>query len=312
MRSLDPEYQELVARVLPDLEWVDPWGHPHARAAERRRVRGARLQRRDRRRSGVGRRRDAPRLRPVASAARDPRPDPGDQRSVRPRHAAQRGAGDLRRARPGPAPASRSSSAARTVPGPSNPTSTSRSSAASCWTDGNLSVGAHVDVANASALDSQSSLPLSLAVGCGNGRLLGPAEAAARLRLGDPGSAWARRLRRGRPGRPSAAGGGRGRKGRLQPGLVARRQADRLPAQPRRGETRATSWSCRQRREAAQPHQEPGGCRLVARVVSGRTVDRVLLGSRRRSRHLDDEARRDRQAPADERRWAERVSRLEP
>ena len=26
-RSLDPEYQELVARVLPDLEWVDPWNH---------------------------------------------------------------------------------------------------------------------------------------------------------------------------------------------------------------------------------------------------------------------------------------------
>ena len=26
--SLDGEYQELVARVLPDLEWVDPWGHP--------------------------------------------------------------------------------------------------------------------------------------------------------------------------------------------------------------------------------------------------------------------------------------------
>ena len=28
VRSLDPEYQALVARVLPDLEWVDPWGHP--------------------------------------------------------------------------------------------------------------------------------------------------------------------------------------------------------------------------------------------------------------------------------------------
>ena len=28
VRSLDLEYQELVARVLPDLEWVDPWGHP--------------------------------------------------------------------------------------------------------------------------------------------------------------------------------------------------------------------------------------------------------------------------------------------
>ena len=27
VRSLDPEYQALVARVLPDLEWVDPWGH---------------------------------------------------------------------------------------------------------------------------------------------------------------------------------------------------------------------------------------------------------------------------------------------
>ena len=26
--SLDAEYQELVAQVLPDLEWVDPWGHP--------------------------------------------------------------------------------------------------------------------------------------------------------------------------------------------------------------------------------------------------------------------------------------------
>ena len=26
--SLDAEYQELVARVVPDLEWVDPWGHP--------------------------------------------------------------------------------------------------------------------------------------------------------------------------------------------------------------------------------------------------------------------------------------------
>jgi proline iminopeptidase len=28
VRSLDPEYQALVARVLPDLEWVDPWNHP--------------------------------------------------------------------------------------------------------------------------------------------------------------------------------------------------------------------------------------------------------------------------------------------
>jgi proline iminopeptidase len=28
VRSLDPEYQALVAGVLPDLEWVDPWGHP--------------------------------------------------------------------------------------------------------------------------------------------------------------------------------------------------------------------------------------------------------------------------------------------
>ena len=28
VRSLDPEYQSLVARVLPDLEWVDPRGHP--------------------------------------------------------------------------------------------------------------------------------------------------------------------------------------------------------------------------------------------------------------------------------------------
>ena len=26
--SLDPAYQELVAQVLPDLEWVDPWDHP--------------------------------------------------------------------------------------------------------------------------------------------------------------------------------------------------------------------------------------------------------------------------------------------
>jgi pimeloyl-ACP methyl ester carboxylesterase len=26
--SLDPGYQELVARVVPDLEWVDPWNHP--------------------------------------------------------------------------------------------------------------------------------------------------------------------------------------------------------------------------------------------------------------------------------------------
>ena len=26
--SLDPEYQGLVARVVPDLEWVDPWNHP--------------------------------------------------------------------------------------------------------------------------------------------------------------------------------------------------------------------------------------------------------------------------------------------
>lgn len=26
--SLDAEYQELVARVVPDLEWVDPWNHP--------------------------------------------------------------------------------------------------------------------------------------------------------------------------------------------------------------------------------------------------------------------------------------------
>ena len=26
--SLDAEYQELLAQVLPDLEWVDPWGHP--------------------------------------------------------------------------------------------------------------------------------------------------------------------------------------------------------------------------------------------------------------------------------------------
>ena len=29
--SLDPEYQTLVARVLPDLEWVDPWNHPPLR-----------------------------------------------------------------------------------------------------------------------------------------------------------------------------------------------------------------------------------------------------------------------------------------
>jgi proline iminopeptidase len=28
VRSLDPEYQKLVSRVLSDLEWVDPWGHP--------------------------------------------------------------------------------------------------------------------------------------------------------------------------------------------------------------------------------------------------------------------------------------------
>ena len=28
VRSLDAEYQELVAQVLPDLEWVDPWDHP--------------------------------------------------------------------------------------------------------------------------------------------------------------------------------------------------------------------------------------------------------------------------------------------
>jgi proline iminopeptidase len=28
VRSLDLEYQDLVSRVLPDLEWVDPWGHP--------------------------------------------------------------------------------------------------------------------------------------------------------------------------------------------------------------------------------------------------------------------------------------------
>lgn len=28
VRSLDPTYQELVARVVPDLEWIDPWGHP--------------------------------------------------------------------------------------------------------------------------------------------------------------------------------------------------------------------------------------------------------------------------------------------
>lgn len=26
--SLAPEYQELVAQVVPELEWVDPWGHP--------------------------------------------------------------------------------------------------------------------------------------------------------------------------------------------------------------------------------------------------------------------------------------------
>jgi proline iminopeptidase len=26
--SLDERYQELIALVLPDLEWVDPWGHP--------------------------------------------------------------------------------------------------------------------------------------------------------------------------------------------------------------------------------------------------------------------------------------------
>ncbi len=29
--SLDPAYQELVVRVLPDLEWVDPWNHPPLR-----------------------------------------------------------------------------------------------------------------------------------------------------------------------------------------------------------------------------------------------------------------------------------------
>jgi proline iminopeptidase len=28
VRSLDPRYQELVATILPDLNWVDPWGHP--------------------------------------------------------------------------------------------------------------------------------------------------------------------------------------------------------------------------------------------------------------------------------------------
>ena len=32
-----------------------------------------------------------------------------------------------------------------------------------------------------------------------------------------------------------------------------------------------------ERREAAQSHQEPGSCRLVAGVVSGRPLDRVLL-----------------------------------
>jgi proline iminopeptidase len=28
VRSLDPRYQELIALVVPDLEWVDPWSHP--------------------------------------------------------------------------------------------------------------------------------------------------------------------------------------------------------------------------------------------------------------------------------------------
>ena len=28
VRSLDPVYQELVAQVVPELEWVDPWNHP--------------------------------------------------------------------------------------------------------------------------------------------------------------------------------------------------------------------------------------------------------------------------------------------
>jgi proline iminopeptidase len=28
VRSLDDRYQQLVASVVPDLEWVDPWGHP--------------------------------------------------------------------------------------------------------------------------------------------------------------------------------------------------------------------------------------------------------------------------------------------
>ncbi len=28
VRSLDPRYQDLIAKVLPDLEWADPWDHP--------------------------------------------------------------------------------------------------------------------------------------------------------------------------------------------------------------------------------------------------------------------------------------------
>ena len=67
VRSLDPAYQELVARVVPELEWVDPWGHPPLsreggfEEAVYRSVVGPR--------PGVGGRGDAPRPRPAAAAA---------------------------------------------------------------------------------------------------------------------------------------------------------------------------------------------------------------------------------------------------
>ncbi len=107
VRSLDPEYQGLIAQVLPDLEWVDPWGHPPLEqpdeggfeervyssviGADPEWVVDGTLRGYD----------------PIASAPRDPRTHAGDQRPVRPSDTAERGAGDLRRARTGAAPATR-------------------------------------------------------------------------------------------------------------------------------------------------------------------------------------------------------------
>ncbi len=135
VRSLDAEYQELVAQVLPDLEWVDPWGHPRLEqpseggfeervysdviGADPEWVVDGTLRGYD----------PLPRLHEIGAPTLV---ISGRYDRVTPPSVAQAIFDGL-------APGRRrlqSSSAAHTVPGPSNPTSTSSSSAGSCWTEG--------------------------------------------------------------------------------------------------------------------------------------------------------------------------------